>query len=253
MIRACRTRSRCRSEKGRRAPRDSLCSFDQVPARAVSRYGFMSMVASKWSFRGVSPRGTLRPSSSDTAIGSRGKLAARPQSAVPEPFPPARITLKGLGAEYPVHLAGGRGRLRADLQGGVLMLRGTWGVAEPAAARKALLRWLMTHAATAIEARLHFLAERGGFRFRALQLRRQRTRWGSCSSRGVISLNVCAVFQPPEVLDYLLIHELAHTRHMNHSADFWETVENWCPRWQRLDRELSRGWQRVPSWVFAQR
>ena len=205
----------------------------------------------------VVPRGTSARHVETFVIRHRdwiaGKLAARPPPAVPEPFPPLRITLTGLGAEYPVHLAGGRGRLRADLQGGVLVLRGTWGAAEPVAARKVLLRWLMTHAATAIEARLHLLSERGGFRFRALQLRRQRTRWGSCSSRGVISLNVCAVFQPPEVLDYLLIHELAHTRHMNHSAEFWDTVENWCPRWQRLDRELSRGWQRVPSWVFAQR
>jgi hypothetical protein len=67
----------------------------------------------------------------------------------------------------------------------------------------------------------------------------------------VISLNVCAVFQEPAVLDYLLVHELVHTRHMNHSAAYWATVAEHCPGWRRLDRELTQGWKRVPSWVFT--
>jgi predicted metal-dependent hydrolase len=99
--------------------------------------------------------------------------------------------------------------------------------------------------------RLREKALKTGFHYRSLQLRRQRTRWGSCSSRGVISLNVCAVFQPPEVLDYLLVHELVHTRHMNHSAAYWKTVGEHCSGWKRLDRALSEGWKRVPAWVFG--
>jgi predicted metal-dependent hydrolase len=49
---------------------------------------------------------------------------------------------------------------------------------------------------------------------------------------------------------YLLLHELAHTRHMNHSRAFWARVESTCPDWRALDRELRRGWERVPGWVF---
>jgi len=179
------------------------------------------------------------------------KLAARPTRAAPEPFPPTDISLPALDERYRVHLAGGRGRLRAEIRGGVLSLRGAWGSATPAAARRALLFWLTEHARVALEERLRTTAIRGDFRFRSLQLRRQRTRWGSCSSRGVISLNVCVVFQDPAVLDYLIVHELVHTRHMNHSAAYWTAVAEHCPDWRRLDRELSQGWKRVPGWVFA--
>ena len=67
----------------------------------------------------------------------------------------------------------------------------------------------------------------------------------------MISLNVCAVFQPPAVLDYLLVHELAHTRHMNHSSAYWACVGAACPEWATLDRQLNEGWRRVPAWIFA--
>jgi predicted metal-dependent hydrolase len=50
---------------------------------------------------------------------------------------------------------------------------------------------------------------------------------------------------------YLMIHELSHTVHMNHSRRFWQTVSRHCPDYRRLDRELLDGWRRVPSWVFA--
>lgn len=180
------------------------------------------------------------------------KLAAR-KVLPPEPFPPSHLELHALGERFAVHCAGGRGPLRVIRQGEVLTLRGAWDSSGLPAARAALLRFVMTHVRDRLEARLRALAAEGEFPFRSLQLRRQRTRWGSCSSRGVISLNVCAVFQTPEVLEYLLIHELVHTRHMNHSASYWKTVGQWCPDWQRLDRELTRGWSRVPSWVFAQR
>ncbi len=179
------------------------------------------------------------------------KLAATPVRTDREPFPPTHISLPALGESYRLHLAGGRGRLRAEIRGGVLSLRGAWDAATPAAARRALLAWLTDHARSALEERLRATASRGDFRYRSLQLRRQRTRWGSCSSRGVISLNICAIFQDPAVLDYLLVHELVHTRHMNHSAAYWAAVAEYCPDWRRLDRELTQGWKRVPSWVFA--
>ena len=58
------------------------------------------------------------------------------------------------------------------------------------------------------------------------------------------------MFQRPEVVRYLLIHELAHTRHMNHSGAFWSCVAACCPGYQALDRELLGGWRQVPGWVF---
>lgn len=177
------------------------------------------------------------------------RLAERARPPAAPSFPPSSIVLPALGQTYWVHLAGGRGRARANVVGDALLVIS--GAQDTDSARRAVRDWLIEHARAAFEPRLRELAEHGGFRFRRLQLRRQRTRWGSCSSRGVISLNVCAVFQSPEVLDYLMIHELAHTRHMNHSPAYWREVALYCSDWRRLDRELSRGWQHVPPWIFA--
>jgi predicted metal-dependent hydrolase len=79
----------------------------------------------------------------------------------------------------------------------------------------------------------------------------QRTRWGSCSTRGTVSLNCSLVFLAPEVVRYLFVHELAHTQHMNHSPAFWRLVESLEPDYRRLDRELLAGWRTVPLWVFG--
>lgn len=177
------------------------------------------------------------------------KRSGRAQERAEEPFPPPRVDLPALGEQWRVHLSAGAGRPRCVVLGeGLLSLQG----GGDAHSWRAVLRsWLFRHAATALSRRLTELADRHDFRFSAVQVRRQRTRWGSCSSRGVISLNVCAVFQPPAVLDYLLLHELAHTRHMNHSNAYWACVGAVCPEWPRLDRQLNEGWRRVPAWIFS--
>jgi predicted metal-dependent hydrolase len=113
-----------------------------------------------------------------------------------------------------------------------------------------LLRWLTTQANEHLAGRLADLSRETGIGFERLQLRRQRTRWGSCSSAGAISLNVCLMFQRPAVVRYLLIHELCHRLHMNHSRRFWGLVETFEPNWRPLDAELLNGWRNVPAWVF---
>jgi predicted metal-dependent hydrolase len=113
-----------------------------------------------------------------------------------------------------------------------------------------LLRWLAGVAAVELGARLDELSSEIGIDYAQLRLRRQRTRWGSCSSTGTISLNLCLMFQRPAVVRYLMIHELCHRRHMNHSERFWRLVESFEPQWRALDAELLKGWQRVPAWVF---
>ena len=120
----------------------------------------------------------------------------------------------------------------------------------PATWSRLLNRWLMKVAEQELSRRLRQLADTYGFGYERVQIRRQRTRWGSCSTRGTISLNVCALFLRPEVLRYLLIHELCHTQHMNHSKRFWKLVASCEPNYRALDRELSAAWRHVPPWVF---
>jgi len=113
-----------------------------------------------------------------------------------------------------------------------------------------LLRWLEGVAAHELRQRLDETARETGIDYVQMHLRRQRTRWGSCSAKGTISLNMCLMFQRPAVVRYLLVHELCHRRQLNHSPRFWSLVESFEPQWRALDAELLRGWQNVPAWVF---
>jgi predicted metal-dependent hydrolase len=162
---------------------------------------------------------------------------------------PTQIHLSGINRNYEVRYSLALTRTTQALASneGIVTVRGN---TDEASIGKALRSWIFDLAEFELGRRLTQLADENEFEFRRLQVRLQRTRWGSCSATGTISLNVCALFQPPDVMRYLLIHELSHTRHMNHSRRFWSLVESLEPDYQRLDRELLRGWQRVPAWMF---
>jgi predicted metal-dependent hydrolase len=163
---------------------------------------------------------------------------------------PAHIELPALGRRFAVsYRADPQRSLRILATEGELVVSGR--VHDERAVASTLREWLMQATTPPLAAALAQEAVQGGFRYARLQVRRQRTRWGSCSASGTISLNVCIAFLPPAVLRYLLIHELAHTRHMNHSKRFWTLVEAHEPDYRRLDRELVNGWRCVPAWVFA--
>ena len=71
-------------------------------------------------------------------------------------------------------------------------------------------------------------------------VRNQRSRWGSCSTRGSIALNWRLIQMPPLVADYIMLHELAHRRQPNHSVRFWREVELLCPSWRDSERWLRK-------------
>jgi len=122
--------------------------------------------------------------------------------------------------------------------------------ADAQGARLLLRAWLRRAAAARLPPRLSLLAGELGFEVARVSIRCQRTRWGSCSSRGTVSLNCSLLFLRAAVVRYLFVHELAHTRHMNHSRQFWRLVESLQPDCRALDRELLDGWRSVPGWVF---
>ena len=113
----------------------------------------------------------------------------------------------------------------------------------------ALRRWLAATARREFEPRLRALSMRTDTPFNKMHVRAQRSCWGSRSSSGTISLNLCLLFLEPSLLRYLLIHELCHGRHMNHSKRFWKRVAKFEPEYRRLDRELTESWRQVPAWL----
>lgn len=88
--------------------------------------------------------------------------------------------------------------------------------------------------------RLAELAADAGITIVGVSVRNQRTRWGSCSRRGIISLNWRLVQTPEFVRDYIILHELAHRRHLDHSERFWGEVARLCPEWEAAEAWIKR-------------
>ncbi|NJE02320.1 M48 family metallopeptidase [Thermococcus sp. JdF3] len=87
-------------------------------------------------------------------------------------------------------------------------------------------------------------------------IRHQKSRWGSCSPRGNLNFNVRLIALPPELREYVVVHELAHLRYMNHSKAFWELVGEFYPDYQAARKELKKWWTIVelnPHWKWLAR
>ncbi len=161
---------------------------------------------------------------------------------------PARIELVALNRRWTVSYSSrGGDRTQVVESPGHLEVRGA--DAEQEAGRLALRRWLAAQARAYLAPQLAQLAAHAGLKYKRVQIRNQRTRWGSCSASGTISLNCCLLFLAPELVRYLLMHELCHTRHLDHSARYWALVERHQPDARALDRRLADAWRDVPPWA----
>lgn len=106
------------------------------------------------------------------------------------------------------------------------------------AVRHLLRRWLSHQARDICRARVPLWARKIGLSPGRVTIKDMSSRWGSCSVRGNVSISYRIVMAPPWVMDYLLVHELCHLRHMNHSADFWAAVRDVFPRVDEARRWL---------------
>jgi len=114
-------------------------------------------------------------------------------------------------------------------------------VADPAAnLRPAIERHLWRKAAKDLPPRVLEFTKAHQLSVRRISVRNQRSRWGSCSRRGTISLNWRLIQSPPQVQDYIILHELMHLREMNHSSRFWGEVERVCPGYETAERWLKQ-------------
>jgi predicted metal-dependent hydrolase len=94
------------------------------------------------------------------------------------------------------------------------------------------------------------LAGRHHLKVRGLLVKSQRTRWASCSAQKNLSLNTKLLFLSPDLVRYVIIHELCHTVHMSHSGEFWRLLAAHEPKYKVLDETLREAWKSIPPWVF---
>ena len=132
-----------------------------------------------------------------------------------------------------LHLVPEPGRTRVARRGSALLVP----VGE---ARPALERWYRRRARDEIGPRLDAATARAGSRYTGLTIRGQRTRWASCSSSGAMSFNWRLLLAPPEILDYVVEHEVCHLEVMDHSPRFWRLLAARVPDWRARAAWLRR-------------
>lgn len=115
--------------------------------------------------------------------------------------------------------------------------------------REALLDWLKWRAREELCPWLSVLAGDHGFRFKESAVRGQKTRWGSCSAKGTISISFKLLFLERDWVRCVLLHELCHTVFMDHSASFKGLLNRIEPKCTQIDKEMRHAERRVPSWV----
>lgn len=104
--------------------------------------------------------------------------------------------------------------------------------------REQLEKWYRKEASVVLSEKAAFYAERLSVTYREIHIKDQKSRWGSCSSLGNLNFNWRILMAPESVCDYIVIHELCHLKHMDHSERFWRLVERNCPEYRQYRKWL---------------
>jgi predicted metal-dependent hydrolase len=199
--------------------------------RQARRYTLRIQSATREVVLTMPPRGSLKEARA-FAQKHGGWIAAR-LDRLPEPAPFEHGTVLPLrGIDHRIeHRRSTRGTVWTEAGDGGVQLLCVAGEAPHVARR--VSDFLKREAKKDLEAASRLAAERLGVKLKRVSIRDQSSRWGSCSTTGVLSYSWRLIFAPPFVLDYLAAHEIAHLVEMNHSRRFWRLVERICPDFTR--------------------
>jgi predicted metal-dependent hydrolase len=161
---------------------------------------------------------------------------------------PERMLITATGDPVEVQYSKGMGSLELiERERSRLILTGD--VDNHEACRHLLRAWLKHRAYVYLAPFLHKVSKFTGLSCRKVQIRAQKSRWGSCSSKGTISLNYKLLFLPHELVRYIMVHELCHTVHLDHSQQFWSLVARLEPDYKDLRARMKTADRLVPGWA----
>lgn len=164
--------------------------------------------------------------------------------------PPQTIDFKAIEQVFDVHYQQqDEARFRLQEQGDSLEISGD--MQDKQALRHALNTWVKKKGKLHLLPWLQDVAQDMGVSFGQVSIRLQKKRWGSCSTQGNINLNAALLFMPDALVRHVLIHELTHLTHHNHSAAFWSAVEKFEPDYKNNRKLLKEYGHRVPAWLTS--
>ncbi len=111
-----------------------------------------------------------------------------------------------------------------------------------------LQQWLLRVAKHHLPVETVRLAAQYGFKINRVTVKRQKTRWGSCSGKSNINLNYRLMLLRPDLVRLVIMHEFCHLKHMNHGEEFYRLLASYCPDWKELNKELRRAERALPAW-----
>lgn len=155
---------------------------------------------------------------------------------VPRQYVPGE-TFLFLGNAYPLEIVQGQKK--------PLLLEESFKLAESnqANAKSVFERWYRVQARQILDERVKRYADQYGFQYKKIGITSARTRWGSCSANGSLNFSWRLIMAPPEVVDYVIVHELVHTIFHNHSRRFWNKVESVMPDYKERRKWLRKNGQ----------
>jgi hypothetical protein len=172
-----------------------------------------------------------------------------PGTVSAQPLPEA-IHFKAVNLEFQVEYVPVAGHFLELIHLNQSGLRISGKISDLQGCRELLKRWLQHQGRVHLIPWLEQVSSRIGLPYQKAQIRGQKSRWGSCSSRGTISLNHNLLFLRPELVQCLIIHELCHTVHLNHSANFYQLHGQLVPDYQKLRVEMKQARDLVPWWAL---
>ena len=138
-------------------------------------------------------------------------------------------------------------RLSLTIKEQQIILRGP--IHEIALCQLQLRQWIRQRAMVLLNHELNKISQAIGLTYNKLTLRTQKSRWGSCNTKKNITLNDKLLFLPYHWVRYVCIHELCHTKHMNHSQQFWQLVAHYDPNYKQHKYMLSKAERYIPGWL----